>query len=161
MPLLVTVFLSLDQILFNALKMFPNSFFVATKFNLPRTSFELKKAKSKLIPLLNKISYKLLSNATCYLISSDCMLCYWRINYVRLAIEVSWETSGELSFFENCNFFMVDLRHDFVSGHLLYSMSITYKLYDTNLLWSTYLKIIDLKVQYCKGREFLLLAPLA
>ena len=40
-------------------------------------------------------------------------------------------------------------------------MSITYKLYDTNVLWSTYLKIIDLKVQYCKGRDFLLLAPLA
>ena len=39
-------------------------------------------------------------------------------------------------------------------------MSITYKLYDTNLLWSTYLKIIDLKVQYCKGREFLLLVPI-
>ena len=40
-------------------------------------------------------------------------------------------------------------------------MSMTNKLYDTNLLWSTYLKIVDLKVQYCKGREFLCLAPLA
>ena len=40
-------------------------------------------------------------------------------------------------------------------------ISITYKLYDTNLLRSTYLKIVALKVQYCKGREFLCLAPLA
>ena len=55
---------------------------------------------------------------------------------------------------------MIDLRDDFDSGHLLYSMSMTNKLYDTNLLWSTYLKIVDLKVQYCKGREFLCLAPL-
>ena len=55
---------------------------------------------------------------------------------------------------------MVDLRDDFALGDLLYSMSITNKLYDTNLLWSTCLKIIDPKVQYCIGREFLLLAPL-
>ena len=76
-------------------------------------------------------------------------------------MEVSWETSGGLSFFENLNFLMVYLRDDFYLGDLLYSMSITNKLYDTNLLWSTCLNLIDPKVHYCIGREFLLLAPLA
>ena len=56
---------------------------------------------------------------------------------------------------------MVYLRDDFYLGDLLYSMSITNKLYDTNLLWSTCLNLIDPKVHYCIGREFLLLAPLA
>ena len=80
--------------------------------------------------------------------------------FLGVSIEVSWETSGGLSFFENLNFLMVDLRDDFYLGDLLYSMSITNKLYDTNLLWSTCLNLIDPKVHYCIGREFLLLAPL-
>ena len=58
-------------------------------------------------------------------------------------IERPLESKAYLKIF---NFFMVDLRDDFDSGHLLYSMSMTNKLYDTNLLWSTYLKIVDLKV---------------
>ena len=56
---------------------------------------------------------------------------------------------------------MVDLCDNFALGDLLHSMSISNQQYNTNLIWSTYLKIIDLKVQYCKGREFLCLAPLA
>ena len=62
---------------------------------------------------------------------------------------------------ENGNFLMVDLRDDFVSRDLMQSMKISNVLYNTKLLVSTYLKIIDHKLQYYIGREFLLLFLLA
>ena len=43
---------------------------------------------------------------------------------------------------------------------MLHLMNETKKLCDTNLIWSTYLKRIDPKVQDWIGREFLISAPL-
>ena len=57
------------------------------------------------------------------------------------------------------NFLIVDLRDDLVSGDLIYAMRTLNMLYDTKLLMSAYLKIIDLKMQYCTGRELLLFLP--
>ena len=51
---------------------------------------------------------------------------------------------------------MVDLSDDLASGDLTNAMRIFNMLYDTKLLMSAYLKIIDLKVQYCTGRKLLL-----
>ena len=55
---------------------------------------------------------------------------------------------------------MVDLRDDIALGDLLLLMNISKKVYEAKLILSTYLKIIGAKVQYCIGREFLLLDPL-
>ena len=62
---------------------------------------------------------------------------------------------------DNFNFLMVDLRDDFVSRDFIQSMKISNVLYNTKLLVSTYLIIIDYKLQYYIGREFLLLFLLA
>ena len=55
---------------------------------------------------------------------------------------------------------MVDLRDDTALGDLLLLINISKMVYEAKLILSTYLKIIDAKVQYCIGTEFLLLAPL-
>ena len=55
---------------------------------------------------------------------------------------------------------MVDLRDDIALGDLLLLISISKKVYEAKLILSTYLKITGAEVQYCIGREFLLLAPL-
>ena len=65
---------------------------------------------------------------------------------------------GQLA--ENFNFLMVDLRVNIALGNLLLLMNILNKVYEANVICSTYLKIIGAKVQYCTVREFLLLAPL-
>ena len=57
------------------------------------------------------------------------------------------------------NSLKVDLRDDFVIGDLLYSISISNELYNTNLLWLPYFEISGPKVQYCTGRELLLFVP--
>ena len=62
---------------------------------------------------------------------------------------------------DNFNFLMVDLRDDFVSRDFMQSMKISNVLCNTKLLVSTNLKIIDHKLQYYVGREFLLLFLLA
>ena len=54
---------------------------------------------------------------------------------------------------------MVELRDDIALGDLLLLMNISKKVYEAKFILSTYLKIIGAKVQYCIGREFLLLAP--
>ena len=48
---------------------------------------------------------------------------------------------------------MVDLSNDPVSGDLIYAIRILNMLYDTKLLMSASFKLIDLKMQYCTGRE--------
>ena len=55
---------------------------------------------------------------------------------------------------------MVELRDDIALGDLLLLMNISKKVYEAKFILSTYLKIIGAKVQYCTGREFLLLDPL-
>ena len=55
---------------------------------------------------------------------------------------------------------MVDLIVDVAFVDLLLLMNISKKVYEAKLILSTYLKIIGAEVQYCIGREFLLLAPL-
>ena len=55
---------------------------------------------------------------------------------------------------------MVDLIVDVAFVDLLLLMNISKKVYEAKLIASTYLKILDVKVQYCIGREFLPLAPL-
>ena len=55
---------------------------------------------------------------------------------------------------------MVELRDEIALDDLLLLMKISKKVYKAKFILSTHLKIIGAKVQYCIGREFLLLAPL-
>ena len=49
---------------------------------------------------------------------------------------------------ENINFLLVHLRDDLVTGDLKFSMMTSNVLYEKKFLVSTYLKIIDRKLQY-------------
>ena len=86
------------------------------------------------------------------------------LNFHTFTFTYSWRSRRDLEGYahmDNFNFLTVDLRDDFVSRDFMQSMKISNVLCNTKLLVSTNLKIIDHKLQYYIGREFLLLFPLA
>ena len=80
--------------------------------------------------------------------------------FCRIFQELHLEFLDRLPVQKNANFLMVDLREVFTLRDLWHSKGISKKLYDTNLICLTYQKIIAHEVQYCIGRQFLLLSPI-
>ena len=66
-----------------------------------------------------------------------------------------------LTFQKFFNFPMVDLREDFTLGDLLHSIGVSKKLFNTNLIQFTSNEKMAHKLQYCAGRELLLLGLLS
>ena len=83
-----------------------------------------------------------------------------RLGPVTLDRNSTWSSWTDCLFQKNANFLTVDLREVFTSGDMLHSISISKKLYFTNLIRFTYHTWFALKVQYCIGRAFLLLSPI-